>query len=319
MKSIILLSLFAVSCHRPTQQTVGNTIVCNGGTVNLNNSLGSNNVLTIEKGTGVCWFDSPLQVGTSNVEIHGIGKPVLAYKGTSGAVLLGKSGTVVYQARLDNVVIDLENAANDAIGIIGTSLRNSQITNVEIKTGQGAANSRNQIAVKLDGNGTFNAMNDFYSVYIHGDFAIGYLITGANSFNSTNSTHIVSGGVFNTAQNKAGSIGLRIQYGDTTRVTHTSIENWGTGTRVESNFNGPIAGRFENNQVDWEVRPNVQNTSFEGSVFNNRSDSGIGTTYTSNGSLLESKVGGSMFIPSLKSTGGLRHVCTDVNGKLVGC
>ena len=77
-------------------------------------------------------------------------------------------------------------------------------------------------------------MNDFYSVWIHGDFTTGYLITGANSFNSANSTYISSGGIFNTSVSKTGSIGIRVAFGDTTRVVHTSVENWeGHSSRIQ--------------------------------------------------------------------------------------
>jgi hypothetical protein len=330
-KGILALSLAVLGCRYPTQHAVGGFLMasdygvkCDGSTQNagplqnaINAAASTHRALYIEAGTAQCWFNTGLIISSDNVIVRGIGRPVLAYTGNGSAITIGKSSSVTYQAELSDLIIDLENAGGSAIGITEVASRNSTVSNVEIRTGQGRASSTGQTAVKLDGTGSFSAMNDFYSVYVHGDFAIGYLITGANSFNSTNSTHIVSGGVFNTAQSKTGTIGLRVAYGDTTRVSHTSIENWGTGARIESNFNGPIAARFENNQVDWEVLPNVQNASFAGAVFNNRSDAGTGTSYNSNGSMLQSQVGDTLVIPKLKAKSGARYVCVDTAGKLV--
>lgn len=333
--TLFIAMIVLAGCPKPAQQntkaaTAGFLLAadygvkCDGQAQNagplqnaINAAQSSHKALLIEAGTGVCWFNTGLVISANDTIIRGIGRPILAYSGNGAAITLGAANKVVYQAELSDLKLSLENAGQNAIGILGVALRNSTVSNVEIYTGQGRANSIPQLAVKLDGDGSFCAMNDFYSVYIHGDFQTGYLITGANNFNSTNSTHIISGGVFNTATNKSGTIGLRVQYGDTTRVTHTSIENWGTGIRVESSFNGPFSGRFENNVMDWEVTSTAQNTSFNGGVFSEHKDAGIGTAYSSNGSELQTQVGGTMLLPGIKASSGKRYVCIDTTGKLV--
>jgi hypothetical protein len=328
----LVLTAALTSCYRPAQYAPSASgfllaadygVKCDGSTQNatpLQNAINAagttHRALYIEAGTGVCWFNTTLTINANNVIVRGIGRPTLSYTGNGSAITIGQPSSVVYQAELSDLIISLENAGTSAIGITEVATRNSVVSNVEIKTGQGRANSIGQTAVKIDGTGSFSAMNDFNSVYIHGDFTTGYLITGANSFNSTNSTHIISGGVFNTATNKGGSIGIRVQFGDTTRVTHTSVENWGTGIRVESNFNGPFSGRFENNVMDWEVTQGVINTSFTGGVFSEHTDKGTGTAFTSNGSELKTQIGDTLYIPALKSKTGVRSVCIDSTGKL---
>lgn len=305
---LLLASAYGVVCDSSTQNA---TPLQNA----INAAVSLKKTLFIEAGSGVCFFNTGLTIAADQVNIKGIGNPILSYTGNASAIAIGNSGRVTYQASLSDFILDMSNAGSSAIGINAVSLRNSTFTNLEIKTGQGGSVNNGQTAVKLDGTGTFGAMNDFYSVYIHGDWTTGYLITGANSTNSTNSTHIIGGGVFNTAASNTGSIGIRIAFGDTSRVTHTSVEDWDTGIKVESNFNGPFSARFEGNNLDWQVASGVLNTSFVGAVFNTHTDGGTGTAFQSNGSELKAQIGGDLYVPNIKATSGTRYTCIDSTGK----
>lgn len=262
---------------------------------------------TVQLAAGTTTITSTLvfRSGFGNVRLvgAGMGATIISYQpsGTaSDAIQIGNSsGTITNRVGLEDLTIDVSNpvsascsstASMAAIHAISTQFL--FLKNVEVVTRQGCSTASGQTAISLDGSGLFSADTTIVDPRIVGDFTTGLLITGSST-QYANATTMVGGALVNTTSPRvSGTNGINVQFGDTTSVFNTDVEDWNTGVYVGFSGDGPFSVREEGNATDWEVASGVNGTSFEGALFSTMSDSGTNTIYSShaNGGVIQSKV-----------------------------
>lgn len=245
--------------------------------------------ITLSSGTFNLSSTVSFPAGKGHIKITGagIGATILTYSGSSDALAIGSSaGTLTPNITIEDLTLDLSGAipmcgsTSTTVGIHAIETFGLVLSSVMVKTIQGCTVLSGQTAISLDGTGNFAAYSQFFNTEISGDFTTGILIKGGTGSQAANATTMVGGYIVNTTASRvAGSKGVHIVHGDTTRMLGTDLEGWDIAVDVASNTNGPLGIRAEGNNTDWKVEAGTDSVSFVGASFTTFSDAGTHTSY----------------------------------------
>lgn len=179
---------------------------------------------------------------------------VMWYTGDKVALQVGGDNGDTEGFRMSGAEVSIySNPNDDAICIRMVRTFWSTLQDIRMTSDGGAATAR-QYGLIIGGGQTSEAGFSAYTVVINpaviGSFrtciALGSGIPGGpSSGDRSNSNVIIGGSVYCGAQNRAGSVGIHIQAGDTNRIFGTDHTDMETGTLVDG-FCNFVCARYEN-------------------------------------------------------------------------
>lgn len=186
----------------------------------------------------------------------------------AAAIVIGEASAVLtptYRGGIENMTVDLsQNTSPDLVGVKLIQAWFSHIDLLRISNPNGLAVpiqrafviDAGTLAGGLPGS-TWSANNNIYDLQIGGSFAVAIQHMAVNG-GMVNGTNYFGGFAFGVPGHPS-TYAFRIEQmaGDSTRMSGTAFEDWGTGVYVASPNNGPFDPRFENCMVKYEVAPGI--------------------------------------------------------------
>jgi hypothetical protein len=287
------------TCATTIQANINSAVAAGGGTVTI--PAGPCDLSAVSGGlpglliSGTSTSNPDGTTNGSNIRLVGSGEgaTVLHFAPTSGtgpALLIQgyNSGSPIPLSNIsiEDLTIDLSvgcGTTSSTRGFVAVNTQWLTLKNLEVRTSQGCSSVLGQTGIQFIGIGTNQFVGYVTAInpHIHGDFTTGVDLTSDGSPDAlTTATTWIGGSIVQTSASKAGT-GMLIEHGDSNKLYNTDFENWDTALDVGWSFNGPLAGRFEQNTHDFTVESTVLNTDFTGAGLTAASnvDNGSGTIY----------------------------------------
>lgn len=204
----------------------------------------------------------PLNWTSPDLELTGDGgtkiNPTAGFIGEA-AILIGKPSPTLsptYRPVIRNISVDLSDCPLP--GLIAVELVQCWFAHIEalkIFSPNGLPLPR-QTAFQMNAGGpaVWAANNNVFNLQVAGSFLYSVRHIGPGMVNGTN---YFGGFAYGNAGNKAGTFGVRIESGDTTRVYGMAMEDFDTGVYVGTQNNGPLDFRIEDCATPYAVAPGI--------------------------------------------------------------
>ena len=179
---------------------------------------------------------------------------VFWYKGNGAAVLVGNDNSTTEGFKLSGCEISIaDNNNDDAVCLKLVRSFWATIQDIRLVSSNGGASPR-QRALMISGGSTQQSGFSAYTLVLNpaviGGFKTGIwfgseINGGPSTRDRSNANTVIGGSVYCGANNKAGSIGIHIEHGDTNRILGTDHDSLEVGTKIEGHAN-QVNARYEN-------------------------------------------------------------------------